>query len=145
LIVYWTINEGLDSNQRAIPLNPNHESFRLIPEWSKNIKLLFDKVAVIILGSARSWNLGPLWDEWNREGTELLRENGIAVFDFSSQIQNLTEDDGIHLKRNDSAMDAFALYTSSVYDYLTASIPMDHPSFMNRVDVEIDKKWAPFL
>ena len=41
-------------------------------------------------------------------------------------------------------MDAFALYTSNVFDYLTASVPVDHPSFTNRVDVEIDEKWAPF-
>ena len=98
----------------------------------------------MILGSASSWNLQTNWDYWKTKGTELLREHGVAVFDFSSQIQSLIKDEGIHLKRDEGAMDAFALCTSNVFDYLTASVPVDHPSFTNRVDVEIDEKWAPF-
>ena len=31
-----------------------------------------------------------------------------------------------------------------VYDYTTASIPANHPDFLNRIDLEIDQKWAPY-
>jgi hypothetical protein len=69
---------------------------------------LFDKVAVVIMGSAKTWYLGPDCDDWRIKATQVLRASGIAVFDFSSHIQRLIKDKGIHLVKVDDVLLAFA-------------------------------------
>jgi hypothetical protein len=37
LIVYWTVNDGLDNNHKATPLNERDDCFKAIPVWAKNV------------------------------------------------------------------------------------------------------------
>jgi hypothetical protein len=105
---------------------------------------LFDKVAVVIMGSASTWFLGSDWDDWRIKATQVLRASGIAVFDFSSHIQRLVKDKGIHLVKTDDALCAFAEYTVLIQDYMTACIPILLSEFAERWDiVDENGKWAP--
>jgi hypothetical protein len=125
-------------------LNERDDCFKAIPVWAKRVKLLFDKVAVVIIGSASSWYLGDDWDYWRVHGTKLLRESGIAVFDFSSHIHRLVKDKNIHLEKTDDAVHAFGEYTVMVHDYMTACMPILLPEFAQRWDiVDENGKWAP--
>ena len=145
LIVYWTINEGLSGpNNSAVPLDKNHECFRLIEQWSDNIRLKFDRVAVVIVGSASGWNIGRDWDAWRKYATKTLRRCYIPVFDFSTNIESMIKDMGFHFINDDLAKCRFAEYTIGVYDYLVGTLYNNHVSMNECIDIEINGKWKLF-
>ena len=74
--------------------------------------------------------------DWRIKATQMLRASGIAVFDFSSHIQFLTKDDGIHLVKTNESTHAFAEYTMRIRDYMTTCMFYELPEFVKRIDVE---------
>jgi hypothetical protein len=98
-IMMWTINEGLDGNMEAIPFHAQNDVFMKLPDYVTRLQASYDRVAFIIVGSSRTWNLDPAWDEWRDRAFSMLRTAGVVVFDYSSHLQYMVLDNGgIHFK-----------------------------------------------
>ena len=56
LIMFWTLNEAVDSHWDAMDFNKRHECFTSMRKWMDMLKVNF-RIGFVISGSSVSWRV----------------------------------------------------------------------------------------
>ena len=127
----------MDKNCTPVPLDVNPERWKVLVKFADESRKFYDRVAIVITGSSETWAMNTHLGKWFEHARTLCAANGIAVFDFSSEVRNCFRDKGFHFKSTSQQTEkyAWARYQVAVTDYLLRTIPKDPRSFKEIKDV----------
>ena len=97
-VIWWTLNEALDARQVPVPLDVNHECWKILVKFADESHKFHDRVAIVITGPSETWAMNTHLDAWFNHARMLCVSNGVPVFDFSSEVHNCLRDNGFHFK-----------------------------------------------
>jgi hypothetical protein len=86
-VIWWTLNEALNARNVPVPLDVNHECWKVLVKFAHESHEVYDRVAIVIAGSSETWGMNVHLDAWFDDARTLCAANGIPVFVFSSEVE----------------------------------------------------------